>query len=65
MYFATFHGGSREIALRLPEQAPISVLGYPHPAKDPDSLDTFSVMRITTYPCKPAPPKDANRTKTH
>ena len=30
-YFATFHGGTREIALKLPVDAPITVLGYARP----------------------------------
>ena len=51
-YFCTFHGGTRPIALSLPIEAPITILGYPHPApvEDEDRLDTFSVMRILKYP---------------
>jgi hypothetical protein len=49
-YFCTFHGGTRDIALTLPVESPISVLGYARPAKEEGRLDEFSVMRILKYP---------------
>src|SRR5712692_6395616 len=49
-YFATFHGGTREIALKLPVDSQITVLGYARPTREADRLDAFSVMRILKYP---------------
>jgi hypothetical protein len=54
-YKATFHRHTRDIALKLPTEAPITVTGYPHPRNTPKSTDTFSVMNIVDYPGKPAP----------
>jgi hypothetical protein len=59
-YKATFHRHTREIALKLPREAPITVTGYPHPRHSPKSTDTFSVVNIVEYPGKP-PPKPKKR----
>jgi hypothetical protein len=56
-YVATFHRHTREIALKLPKEAPITVTGYPHPSTSPKRTDTFSVVNIVEYPGKP-PPKE-------
>jgi hypothetical protein len=54
-YVATFHRHTREIALNLPKEAPITVTGYPHPSDSPKRTDTFSVVNIVEYPGKPPP----------
>jgi hypothetical protein len=56
-YKATFHRNTRNIALKLPAEAQITVFGYPHPRNSPRSRDTFSVVNIVDYPGKP-PPKN-------
>jgi hypothetical protein len=56
-YKATFHRNTRNIALKLPAEAQITVFGYPHPRKSPRSTDTFSVVNIVDYPGKPPPKK--------
>jgi hypothetical protein len=56
-YVATFHRHTREIALKLPKEAPITVTGYPHPSDSPKRKDTFSVVNLLEYPGKP-PPKE-------
>jgi hypothetical protein len=52
-YVATFHRHTRDIAAKLPTEAPITVTGYPHPSKSPKRKDTFSVVNIVAYPGKP------------
>ena len=53
-YYATFHGGTRPIALSLPTDSAITVMGYHRPAREADRLDSFSVvMRILKYPGQP------------
>jgi hypothetical protein len=59
-FVATFHRHTREIALKLPTEAPITVTGYPHPSTTPKRKDTFSVVNIVDYPGKP-PPKPKKR----
>jgi hypothetical protein len=54
-YKATFHRHTREIALKLPKEAPITVTGYPHPSTTPKRKDTLSVINIVEYPGKPTP----------
>jgi hypothetical protein len=56
-YKATFHRNTRNIALKLPAEAQITVFGYPHPRNSPRSRDTFSVVNIVDYPGKPPPKK--------
>ena len=56
-YVATFHRHTRGIALKLPVEAQITVMGYPHPSKSPKRKDTFSVVNIVEYPGKPPPKK--------
>jgi hypothetical protein len=57
-YKATFHRRTRDIALKLPVEAQITVFGYPHSRNSPRSIDTFSVLNIVDYPGKPpAKPK--------
>jgi hypothetical protein len=57
-YKATFHRHTRNIALKLPVEAQITVFGYPHPRESDKSTDTFSVVNIVDYPGKPpAKPK--------
>jgi hypothetical protein len=56
-YKATFHRRTRDIALKLPVEAQITVFGYPHPRSSPRSTDTFSVVNIVDYPGKPPPKK--------
>jgi hypothetical protein len=57
-YKATFHRRTRDIALKLPVEAQITVFGYPHPRNSSRSTDTFSVVNIVDYPGKPpAKPK--------
>jgi hypothetical protein len=57
-YKATFHRQTRDIALKLPVEAQITVTGYPHPSNSARRKDTFSVMNIVDYPGKPpAKPK--------
>jgi len=57
-YKATFHRHTRDIALKLPAEAQITVFGYPHPRNSPKSTDTFSVVNIVDYLGKPpAKPK--------
>jgi hypothetical protein len=57
-YKATFHRRTRDIALKLPAEAQITVFGYPHPRNSPRSTNTFSVVNIVDYPGKPpAKPK--------
>jgi hypothetical protein len=55
-YKATFHRRTRDIALKLPVEAQITVFGYPHPRQSERSTDTFSVVNIVEYPGK-LPPK--------
>jgi hypothetical protein len=52
-YIATFHRHTRDIAAKLPKEAPITVIGYPHPSHSPKRKDTFSVVNIVDYPGKP------------
>jgi hypothetical protein len=52
-YVATFHRHTRDIAAKLPTEAPITVTGYPHPSHSPQRKDTFSVVNIVEYPGKP------------
>jgi hypothetical protein len=52
-YKATFHRRTRDIALKLPVEAQITVFGYPHPRQSERSTDTFSVVNIVDYPGKP------------
>jgi hypothetical protein len=52
-YKATFHRRTRDIALKLPIEAQITVFGYPHPRNSPRSTDTFSVVNLVDYPGKP------------
>jgi hypothetical protein len=52
-YVATFHRHTKDIALKLPKEAPITVTGYPHPSNTPKRKDTFSVVNIVDYPGKP------------
>jgi hypothetical protein len=59
-YVATFHRHTREIALKLPTEAPITVTGYPHPSDSPKRTDTFSVVNVVEYPGKP-PPKERRK----
>jgi hypothetical protein len=59
-YKATFHRRTRDIALKLPVEAQITVFGYPHPRNSPRSTDTFSVVNLVDYPGKP-PPKPKKR----
>jgi hypothetical protein len=56
-YVATFHRHTRQIALTLPKEAPITVNGYPHSSNSPRRKDTFSVVNIVEYPGKPPPKK--------
>jgi hypothetical protein len=56
-YKATFHRRTRDIALKLPAEAQITVFGYPHPRNSPRSTDTFSVVNLVDYPGKPPPKK--------
>jgi hypothetical protein len=57
-YVATFHRHTKDIVLKLPKEAPITVTGYPHPSNTPKRKDTFSVVNIVEYPGKPpAKPK--------
>jgi hypothetical protein len=56
-YKATFHRQTRDIALKLPAEAQITVFGYPHPRNSPRSTDTFSVVNLVDYPGKPAAKK--------
>jgi hypothetical protein len=57
-YVASFHRHTREIALKLATEAPITVTGYPHPSQSEKRKDTFSVVNIVEYPGKPpAKPK--------
>jgi hypothetical protein len=56
-YVATFHRHTRNIASKLPKEAQITVMGYPHPSKSPKHKDTFSVVNIVEYPGKPPPEK--------
>jgi hypothetical protein len=57
MYLATFHGGTRQIALGLSREDPLTVEGYPHASEDPERSDTFSVIKILNYPGKPNTPE--------
>jgi hypothetical protein len=52
-YKATFHRHTRNIALKLPVEAQITVTGYPHPRESEKSTDTFSVVNLVEYPGKP------------
>jgi hypothetical protein len=52
-YKATFHRHTRNIALKLPVEAQITVFGYPHPRESDKSTDTFSVVNMVDYPGKP------------
>jgi hypothetical protein len=52
-FVATFHRHTRDIAAKLPTEAPITVTGYPHPSHSPKRKDTFSVVNIVDYPGKP------------
>jgi hypothetical protein len=54
MYIATFHRKARDIALTLKPDSQIIVEGYPHPASQPDRMDTLSVVHLINYPGKPA-----------
>jgi hypothetical protein len=56
-YKTTFHRRTRDIALKLPAEAQITVFGYPHPRNSPRSTDTFSVVNLVDYPGKPPPKK--------
>jgi hypothetical protein len=56
-FVATFHRHTRDIAAKLPKEAPITVTGYPHPSNSPQRKDTFSVVNIVEYPGKPPPKK--------
>jgi hypothetical protein len=56
-YKATFHRRTRDIALKLPIEAQITVFGYPHPRNSPRSTDTFSVVNLVDYPGKLQPKK--------
>lgn len=56
-YIATFHRHTRQIALKLPPEAQITVNGYPHPSNKATRKDTFSVVNIVEYPGKPPPKK--------
>jgi hypothetical protein len=57
-YVATFHRHTKDIALKLPKEAPITVTGYPHPTNSEKRKDTLSVINIVDYPGKPpAKPK--------
>jgi hypothetical protein len=62
---ATFHRHTREIALKLPKEAPITVTGYPHPSNTPKRTDTFSVVNIVEYPGKPPPKERQPSRKKH
>jgi hypothetical protein len=64
-YVATFHRHTREIALKLAKEAPITVTGYPHPSTSPKRTDTFSVVNIVEYPGKPPPTKRQASRKKH
>jgi hypothetical protein len=51
-YVATFHRHTKDIALKLPKEAQITVNDYPQ------RKDTFSVVNVVDYPGKPpAKPK--------
>jgi hypothetical protein len=52
----TFHGRTREIALRLSEGDSIVAQGYYHPVSNPDErrLPTFSIHHLIGYPGKPS-----------
>jgi hypothetical protein len=52
-YVATFHRHTKDIALKLPKEAPITVTGYPHPSQSEKRKDTLSVINIVEYPGKP------------
>jgi hypothetical protein len=52
-YIATFHRHTRDIALKLPTEAQITVSGYPHASNSPKRKDTISVVNIVEYPGKP------------
>jgi len=56
LYVATFHRGTDQLALKLRQQAQITVEGYPH-VGDPSGgrLDTLSVIRLLDYPGKNPP----------
>jgi hypothetical protein len=64
-YKATFHRHTREIALNLPKEAPMTVTGYPHPSDSPKRTDTFSVVNIVEYPGKPPPKERQMSRKKH
>lgn len=53
MYLATFHGGTRAIALGLNSGDALTIEGFPHINEDPERSDTFSVIKILNYPGKP------------
>jgi len=62
LYGATFHKHTTAIALGLAKGSPLTVEGYPHQA-EPGSkrLDTFSVIKLVTYPGKPDKGSGAGR----
>ena len=55
LYSATFHRHTAKIALTLERNDPLTIEGYAHPSRDPESkrLDTFSVINLIAYPGKP------------
>lgn len=52
VYLATFHRHTKNIALTLPINAPLTVEGYPHVNEIEGRLDTLSVVSIVNYPGK-------------
>jgi|SRR5919106_1516080 hypothetical protein len=56
-FVATFHRHTKDIVLKLPKEAQITVTGYPHPSNSAKRKDTFSVVNIVAYPGKPPPKK--------
>ena len=49
---ATFHNHTRQIALRLKKDDPITAKGYLHAAREHGRLRSFSVITLHSYPGK-------------
>ncbi len=52
-FFASFHRAAANVALNLNKEAQITVEGYPHLNEDQKRTDTFSIIRIISYPGRP------------
>ena len=56
-YYTVFYQQTRDIALRLQPEDPITVVGFPLPTTEEGKHDTLRVVRMVHYPGKPTPPR--------